>query len=65
MRAYAAHVMSAGVAATVLHLPVFSSAAEMAALYEEVYQAPHALPPTRRDATPDAARPADGRLLQQ
>jgi chromosome partitioning protein len=44
MRAYAAQVMSAGVAATVLHLPDFCNAADMAALYEEVYQAPHALP---------------------
>jgi chromosome partitioning protein len=44
MRAYAAQVMSAGVAATALHLPAFCNAADMAALYEEVYQAPHALP---------------------
>jgi chromosome partitioning protein len=65
MRAYAAQVMSAGVAATVLHLPAFCNAADMAALYEEVYQAPHALPPVRRGATPAAARPADGRLVQQ
>ena len=63
LRAYAAQVMSAGVAATVLHLPTFCNAADMAALYEEVYQAPHTLPP-RHDAMPDA-RSADGRLLQQ
>jgi hypothetical protein len=43
MRAYAAQVMSAGVAATVLHLPAFCNAADMAALYEELYEAPHAL----------------------
>lgn len=44
MRAYAAQVMSAGVAATALHLPAFRNAADMGALYEEIYQAPHALP---------------------
>jgi chromosome partitioning protein len=57
MRAYAAQVMSAGVADTVLHLPDFCSAAETAALYEEVYRAPHAMPP--------GAHPADGRRRQQ
>jgi chromosome partitioning protein len=62
MRAYAAQVMSAGVAATVLHLPAFCNAADMAALYDEVYQAPRAPTPSRRGATPATARPADGRL---
>ena len=35
---------SALISATVLHLPEFCNAADMAALYEELYQAPHALP---------------------
>nr|WP_052171146.1 ParA family protein [Massilia sp. JS1662] len=65
MRAYAAQVMSAGVADTVLHLPDYRSAAEMAALYEEVYQAPHAPPQPRRRTTFAYAHPADGRLLQK
>jgi chromosome partitioning protein len=57
MRAYATQVMSAGVADTVLHLPDSCSAAEMAALYEEVYRPPHATLP--------AAQRGDARLLQQ
>ncbi|WP_440963918.1 hypothetical protein ACL58G_28745 [Massilia sp. GER05] len=65
MRAYAAQVMSAGIADTVLHLPDFRSAAEMAALYEEVYQAPHASPQPRRRTPFASAHPADGRLLQK
>jgi chromosome partitioning protein len=65
MRAYAAQVMSAGVAGTVLHLPALlwgadvpgrcacdidssTGAAEMTALYEEVYRAASAAAPARR-----------------
>jgi hypothetical protein len=65
MRAYAAQVMSAGVADTVLHLPDFRSTAEMAALYEEVYQASHASPLLRRRTPFASAHLADGRLPQK
>jgi chromosome partitioning protein len=69
MRAYAAQVMSAGVADAVLHLSATGAiepgAAAMAALYEEVYGAPRAPAPAWRDATPDAGQAAGGRLLQK
>ena len=65
MRAYAAQVMSAGVAGTILHLPALqwgadipgrcvcdidssTGAAEMTALYEEVYRASSAAAPAQR-----------------
>ena len=82
MRAYAAQVMSAGVAATILHLPALlwgadvpgrcasdiessTGAAEMTALYEEVYRASSAAPPAGRSASPSSVHAAGGRFLQK
>lgn len=82
MRAYAAQVMSAGVAATILHLPALvwgsdvpgrctcdiessTGAAEMAALYEEVYRASSAAPPAEWSASPSPVHAAGGQFLQK
>jgi cellulose biosynthesis protein BcsQ len=82
LRAYAAQVMSAGVAGTVLHLPALlwgadlpgrcacdfessAGAAEMAALYEEVYRASSAASPAWRSASPFPVHAAGGLSLKK
>jgi hypothetical protein len=82
VRAYAAQVMSAGIAGPILHLPALlwgadvpgrcacdiessTGAAEMTALYEEVYRASSAAPHAERSAAPSPVHAAGGQFIQK